>query len=89
MKFAPKESRREFKNGRFCTAYEYPMNEPAINGAVIVLNGRYPETGRTVNKVCKEMAYAVKGNGRVVIEDREILVSEGDIVLIDPGEKFY
>lgn len=89
MKISLKSQRKEFKNGNYCTAYEYPMDENMINGSLIVLSGRYPETGCALNEVSKEMAYVVKGSGRVTVEGKEHALAEGDIVLIDPGEKYF
>lgn len=72
-----------------CIAYEYPLNDKDINAVVIEINGRYPHKGRTVNEVCKELAYVIDGSGRVVIEDQEFEIAEGTSILINPGEKFY
>ncbi len=89
MKIVRKNEAKKFKNGEACTAIEYPMGDKDINGAVIELSGRYPDRGRTVNEKCKEMAYVIKGSGRVVVEGVETQLNEGDLVLIDPGEKFF
>jgi len=64
-------------------------NRPIINGAVIKLSGRYPDKGRAVNEICKEMGYIISGSGKLTIEDEEYELSAGDLVLINPGEKFY
>jgi len=56
---------------------------------VIELTGRYPEEGLAQNLISKEMAYVVDGGGKVIVEGVEYPVNEGDIVLIEPGEKFY
>jgi mannose-6-phosphate isomerase-like protein (cupin superfamily) len=89
MKISLKSQRKKFKNSGHCTAYEYPLDDPDINGAVITLNGRYPENGCAVNEISKEMAYVIKGSGRVAIENKEFPINEGDIILIDPGEKYF
>lgn len=89
MKITRKKETKEFKNSEACTAIEYPMDDKDINGAVIELNGRYPGEGRTMNEKCKEMAYVIKGSGRVVVEGKEIQLREGDLVLIEPGERFF
>ncbi len=65
------------------------MDDKDINGAVIELNGRYPHEGRMMNEKCKEMAYVIKGFGKVVVENNEIQLKEGDLILIEPGEKFF
>jgi len=89
MKITRKEETKKFKNSEVYTAIEYPMDDKDINGAVIGLNGRYPDKGRTMNEKCKEMAYVINGSGRVVVEGKEIQLSEGDLILIEPGEKFF
>lgn len=89
MKIVYKNQTEKFKNGETCTAIEYPMGDKDINGAVIELGGRYPDKGRTMNEKCKEMAYVINGSGRVVIEGKEAQLNEGDLVLIDPGERFF
>jgi len=89
MKIILKNQTKKFQNGKNCTAWEYPLGDKDINGAVIELSGRYPETGEVMNKVCKELAYVIKGEGRVVIENQEFNISKGDLVMIEPGEKYY
>ena len=89
MRIIYKEQTRKFKNSNNCVAIEYPLDDKDINGAVIELIGRYPEKGRVVNTECKELAYVINGFGKVVVDDREINLKEGDLILIEPGEKFF
>lgn len=89
MKIIHKNQTKIFKNSEACTAIEYSLGDKDINGAVIELNGRYPDKGRAVNLECKEMAYVIKGSGRLVVEGKETKFKEGDLVLINPGEKFF
>ncbi len=89
MKIVKKDQRKEFENGDYCIAFEYPMEDKNINGAVIKLSGRYPDKGWAVNEICKEMGYIISGSGKLVVEDKEYELTAGDLVLINPGEKFY
>ncbi|MFA5946059.1 MAG: cupin domain-containing protein [Patescibacteria group bacterium] len=89
MKISHKSETHTNKNSNVCIAVEYPMDDKDINGAVVELTGRYPATGRVTNLECKEMGYVIKGAGKIVIEDAEHALAEGDLVLIEPGEKFY
>lgn len=89
MKVISKQATKKYQNSNHCVAFEYPFNDKDINGAVIEISGRYPETGRTVNEVCKEMAYVTKGQGKVVIENQEFRLAENDVVLIQPKERYY
>ncbi|MCU0653364.1 MAG: cupin domain-containing protein [Candidatus Pacebacteria bacterium] len=89
MKIVKKGETVRYEHGKTCVALEYPINDKDINVAVIELDGRYPEKGQACNAVSKELAFVVKGSGKVVINGREIAVTEGDLTFIDPGEKFY
>jgi mannose-6-phosphate isomerase-like protein (cupin superfamily) len=89
MKIVHKNETKEFKNSDQCIAIEYPMGDKDINGTVGKINGRYPEHKRVVNTKCKELAYVISGSGKIVIEGKEYLFSSGDLILIEPGERYY
>ena len=72
-----------------CKAVEYPLDDADINAVAIKINGRYPNKGRTVNKVCKELVYVLSGTGQVAVEGEVINLKKGSVVLIEPGERFY
>ena len=72
-----------------CTAIEYWTDDKDINGAVIELSVRYPNKNRVTNLECKEMAYIIEGSGKIIIKNKEIKFSEGDLILIDKGEKYF
>lgn len=89
MKIIKKDQTREFKNSDVCIAIEYPMDDKDINGAVIELDGRYPDTGRVVNEKCKELVYVIEGAGTLTVEGEEIQLAEGDLAMIEPNEKYF
>lgn len=89
MKIVYKNQTKVFKNSDVCTAIEYSLGDKDINGAIIKLNGRYPDKGRMVNLECKELVYIIKGSGKVTVESNEIELKEGDLILIKPGEKYF
>ena len=78
-----------FKNSEKCIAVEYPLGDKDINGAVVKIDGRYPEKGRVVNEKCKELAFVLKGSGKLFIEDQEIEVEKDDLVLLEAGERYF
>ena len=89
MKIIYKEQTEVFKNGNSCYATEYPLGEKDIDNAVIKVTGRYPEKGYVINLECKELAYIISGAGKIVVEDKEASLKDGDLVFIEPGEKFF
>lgn len=70
-------------------AYEYPVLNTSLHGALTELSGRYPEKGRVVNEKCAELAYIVKGSGKLIVEGEEVEFKEGDQLFIAPGERYY
>ena len=89
MKLVKKNETKEFKNSDQCLAIEYPLGDKDINGAVAKITGRYPDKNRAVNTKCKEMAYVISGSGQVVVEGKEYSLNVGDLVLIEPNEKYF
>jgi mannose-6-phosphate isomerase-like protein (cupin superfamily) len=89
MQLVRKAETKKFQNSKTCSVFEYPMEENEMNGAVVQLNGRYPDTGRVANLKCKELAYVIRGAGKLVVEGNEVLLSEGDMALILPNEKYF
>lgn len=89
MKIVRKKQAKKVKNSKHCWVFEYPLGDKDINGAFVKLTGREPDEGRVVNLKCKELAYIIEGSGRIEIEGKEIKLKAGDMVLIEPGEKFF
>ncbi len=89
MKFVTKKQSIQHKNSDTCIAIEYPMADKDLNCALIKLDGRYPETGFLVNKVCKELVYILKGAGVVGLGTGEQTLRADDMLILDPGEKYY
>ena len=88
MKIVRKQDAERHTNSEQCTAFEYPLGDKDINGAVIELNGNYPEKGQAVNVECKELAYIVSGSGKLIMDDEVVDFSAGDLIFIDKGEKY-
>lgn len=89
MKHIKQKQAQKVQNSQHCWVYEYPSDSKEINGAFVEMTGREPDAGRVVNIVCKELAYVIEGSGKIVIEGTELSLEKGDMVLIEPGEKFY
>ncbi len=89
MKVVYKHQAKFIKLNNMCTSEEYLLGDTDINGAVVKLSGRYPESGRVMNTKCKELVYVMSGKGKIVTEDRELKLKSGDMILIEPGEKYF
>lgn len=70
------------------TIWEFVMEEKAISGAIAQINGRYPENGFAVNKVSKELAFVISGEGNVVTPTLNRPIKVGDLIFLDKGESF-
>lgn len=89
MKLSKKHQAIEKKNSDFCAVTEHPINDQMIDFAIAKISGRYPDTQRVSNLVCKEIVYIQEGNGKVVVDGNEHLINAGDVILIEAGEKYY
>jgi mannose-6-phosphate isomerase-like protein (cupin superfamily) len=79
----------KFKNSEKCTAYEYPLDDKDINMALVLINGRYPDKGRVTNEKVKEIILVTKGKGKIIIENNEHELKEGDAVLLLPKQRYF
>ncbi len=65
------------------------MPEKHVSGAIAEINGRYPQTGFAVNKICKELVYIISGSGQIVTRSKAQKFTSGDSIFIDANEDFY
>jgi len=65
------------------------MKDKDIDACIVKLKGRYPDEGESFNLKCKEMVYIMKGSGKIFLESKESSFTKGDLILIQPGEKYY
>jgi mannose-6-phosphate isomerase-like protein (cupin superfamily) len=84
-----KSERKKHVNSPKCIAYQYDHEDKDINIAFIEINGRYPDKGRVMNKVCKEIIFVVKGKGKIEIDGKELSIGEEDSVFIKPNQKYF
>jgi len=89
MKISHRNETTRAQNSKSCLVYEYPTGASSINGAFVELRGREPDEGCVVNTECTELAYIIRGVGMISIDGKEIELTAGDLVLIEPGEKFF
>jgi len=70
--------------------YEYDLPDKDINWCLCDVDGRFPEKGWALNKVCKEMVFIIEGNGKLVVEGRgEVTFKKNDLVFVEPNVKYY
>lgn len=72
-----------------CTVTEYALGHRNLDLAIAKINGRYPLEKWALNEISAELGYILEGNGKVVTEKGEQLLSKGDAVIIEAGEKYY
>lgn len=89
MEYVKKEDIQIINNSDYCTVRHYQIEDQDISTAVIEIAGRYPDLGLSVNQTCKLIAYILKGNGKLTNETQTLELSEGDMVLIKPMEKYF
>jgi len=88
MEIISKNKTRKNKNATNCYSLEYPSKNKDINGAIVKLNGKYPKIGKVTNLKCKELIYILSGSGKIIINNKENEIKNGDIILINKKEKY-
>lgn len=68
--------------------WEFVMKEEDISGAITEIKNRYPEKGFAVNKVSKELAFVVSGQGHIVTPTQKRPIYVGDLIFVDKGDLF-
>jgi len=84
-----KKNRVRHENSPKCIAYEYPMKDKDISAAFVEIKGRYPDEGQVTNEIVKELVFVLGGKGKIVIDNKEHELSEGDSILIIPKQKYF
>ena len=77
-----------FENSPACKGVSYDGTGDDIDGAMITIDGRYPDSGFLVNETCKELVYVTSGDGRLLSRGGALTFSAGDVIFIDNGEEF-
>jgi len=72
-----------------CIVQEYSLDNKNLDFALAEINGRFPESGKTTNKVCQEIYYIISGTGTLYIDDKEIELNKGDVYLIGAEKKYH
>jgi mannose-6-phosphate isomerase-like protein (cupin superfamily) len=88
MKIALKNQSFQRKNSDNCIVTEHPQLDEHIDFAIVKISGKYPLTGSAMNLQCKELIYVHEGQGTVVVNLKPQPLQAGDVILIEPGEKF-
>lgn len=89
MEYVKYESAEVYAKSPTCSVYEYYMQNGEMNIGVAEITHRYPDEGYAINHKCSLMGYILKGTGKLVAETGEVELSEGDVVYIPHGEKYY
>jgi mannose-6-phosphate isomerase-like protein (cupin superfamily) len=84
-----KERAIKKQNSENCIAYEYEYPDLDSSIAVAEVNGRYPESGKSVNLECKQVYYVISGSGIIFSEKGEFEIKEGDLYFFEKKESYY
>lgn len=80
---------KKIQEHEVATFFEYELPFEKFSVGVSVVNGRYPNQGFDVDEQIDQVWYVESGRGKVWIAGRELQVSNGDMVLIPKGEKYW
>lgn len=89
MKVVKRHNAVRHENAKTCIALEYETGNNMIDIAAISISGRYPEAGRAYNEKCTLLTFVSEGSASVTINGTETTLDKGDVVLIEPNERYF
>lgn len=87
MKYIPFSEARRINNSPNCEVYEYGENE-RLDVARIKIDGRYPQTGWSVNEASDAAIMVVEGHGKLLTPDVIRPLGEKAVAIVSAGEKY-
>lgn len=68
--------------------YEYPDHSKDLGLAVSEINGRFPEKGVMINKICNEIYFVIDGQGEIEYQNNRYVLEKGDLFFIEKDTTF-
>ncbi|MFH0951139.1 MAG: hypothetical protein V1765_01560 [bacterium] len=72
-----------------CTVWEYNYPSDHFSLATALINGRYPDQGKSINEQCEQAYYVISGHGVVHSDKGDYTISNGDLYYFEPKEAYY
>jgi len=88
MKHISKSQSQNHQNGLSCVVFEYGSNGE-IDGSVAEINGRYPESGWSMNTISHLEFFVISGRGTLTTAEKTVELKSEDVVIINPNESYY
>jgi len=89
MEHIPLSSAEKFEKG-VVTSWEYVTPSELMNVALIRIDGRYPDSGYTINRVVDSIVQVTEGEGVLGVADGStVRLSKYDQVHIQKDEAYY
>lgn len=83
------EEAKEMKNSESCIMREYALPDKSMGFATAMIDGRFPEKGKVINKECDEIYFVLSGSGRVHNEKGDFAVKQKDLFFLDKGAWYW
>lgn len=84
-----KKNSIKVSNSKQCRVWEYPIQSKILSAATAIINGRYPDKGRSINTKCEEIYYVISGSGIIHSEKGNFKVTKGDAYFFKKKEKYW
>lgn len=88
MLYKSKDEATIHQNSPSCEVKEFGGIE-TIDGADILIDGRYPETGFSLNEESSFVIRVLDGTGTLAVQGSSQQLAEGDVAFIEKGEAYY
>ena len=79
----------KFANSKNCSVQEYKLQSKILSAATAIINGRYPNKGRSANLKCEQTYYVISGTGIVHSDKGDFEIRTGDLYFFEIKEKYW
>ena len=76
-------------NSEACMVKEYKFPFKELGIATATINGRYPDSGKVVNKKCDEIYYVISGNGIIHTEEGDFEINKEDAFYFEKNKWYW
>jgi len=76
------------QNSSSCIVWEYDYPSKDSSFATALINGCYPDKGKSVNLECEQIYYIISGLGTIYSEKGDFSIVAGDAYYFDKGEAY-
>jgi hypothetical protein len=71
---------------KLCTLWDYALPSGRLGFAAAQIDGRYPDEGKVLNRICDKTYFVISGTATVHVESGDFSIGSGDVFFFEHGK---